>query len=170
MAKVSQDIQYYVTDDRMLREKKHVDPDDLVQIHALEQTGPVVFITCEQLFEIAGQEAATPTARESGPVPDGMVTITSMKQIKGISQSASNRYEKFYRLAKKRMTPEQAALVRTMRLGWGFTWRSVARYCWEQNWRMWRSWQPVSNQLMGMAICRRAAEIFGENFREPPWN
>ncbi|GAJ18768.1 unnamed protein product, partial [marine sediment metagenome] len=32
-----------------------------------------------------------------------------------------------------------------------------------------RKWEPPSNQVMGMAIVVKAAQLFGENFREEPW-
>lgn len=167
---MTQEIQYFVTDDRMVREIRRLDPDDLALIQALEQTGPVAFISCAEFIEKVRQGVEELAPPKLSPARPGFLNITSTSQFMGMTKAAWKRHEKFYRMVKKRMTPEQAALVRTARVGWGSTWRSVARFCWEQNWRMWRSWHPVSNQIIGMAICQRAAEIAGEDFMKPPWN
>ena len=45
----------------------------------------------------------------------------------------------------------------------------VTRAAFGENWFN-RSWQPPSNQLMGLALCAKAAAIFQENFRQEPWN
>lgn len=69
------------------------------------------------------------------------------------------------------MTAEQAAFVRRLRLddgdGLGYSWRAVAETC-HLEWQ--GTWEPPSNQLVGMAICKRAAELHGENYMEEPWN
>ena len=67
------------------------------------------------------------------------------------------------------MTLGQAAQVRHWRIDGHMTWRSVASAAYLEGWFC-RKWEPSSNQLMGMAIVKKAAQLFGENFREEPWN
>ncbi len=67
------------------------------------------------------------------------------------------------------MTLGQAAQLRHWRIDGHMTWRRVARAAYLEGWSG-RGWKPPSNQLMGMALCERAAELFAENYREPPWN
>ena len=67
------------------------------------------------------------------------------------------------------MTLGQAAQVRHWRIDGHMTWRSVARATYREGWFC-RKWEPPSNQVMGMAIVVKAAQLFGENFREEPWN
>lgn len=68
------------------------------------------------------------------------------------------------------MTMEQAAFVRRLRCGDGedgYTWRAVAETC-HLEWN--GQWEPPSNQLYGMAICKRAAELHGEDYMDETWN
>lgn len=67
------------------------------------------------------------------------------------------------------MTLGQAAQVRRWRVDGHMTWRSVARAAYLEGW-FHRDWKPPSNQLMGMALCEKAALFFKEKFREAPWN
>lgn len=67
------------------------------------------------------------------------------------------------------MTLVQATQVRTWRVDNRMTWRRVARAAYMEAW-FYRRWEPPSNQLMGMALIEKAAQLFGENFREEPWN
>ena len=67
------------------------------------------------------------------------------------------------------MTLGQAAQVRHWRIDGCMTWRSVARSAYLEKWFD-RRWEPPSNQLMGMSLARKAAQLFGENFRDEPWN
>jgi len=65
------------------------------------------------------------------------------------------------------MTPDQAAFVRRLRVDEGYSWRAVAETC-HVEWA--GSWEPPSNQIMGMVLCERAAAGFGEEPDAPPWN
>ncbi len=64
------------------------------------------------------------------------------------------------------MTREQAEYVRSLRVDSDdYSWRGVAAACaeaWDGDWE--------SNQIAGMVICKRAAEMFGENYNVEPWN
>ena len=67
------------------------------------------------------------------------------------------------------MTLGQAAQVRYWRIQDHMTWRSIAKAAFLDRW-FGREWAPSSNQLMGMALAEKAARLFGENFRDDPWN
>jgi len=57
------------------------------------------------------------------------------------------------------MTPGQASYVADLRLVRGYSWRALARACHDEGWPNLRGWSPPSNQIMGMALCERAAEL-----------
>lgn len=85
-----------------------------------------------------------------------------------LSRKADNRAQEFTGLVKD-LTRAQAAKVRNWRVDEHMTWRRLAREAYLMGWFS-RSWQPPENQIMGMALCEKAAPFFKENFREPPWN
>lgn len=67
----------------------------------------------------------------------------------------------------KRMARKQAAYVRKLRVESLYSWRSVARACYEA----WGGdWEPPSSQPVGMIICETAAAEFLEDYMKPPWN
>jgi len=45
----------------------------------------------------------------------------------------------------------------------------VARKSFEY-WPEWFRWDPPSNQVAGMALCKIAAEYLGEDYFTDPWN
>ncbi|MBU0846725.1 hypothetical protein KKH23_06000 [Patescibacteria group bacterium] len=65
------------------------------------------------------------------------------------------------------MTLGQAKAVRVLRVDKGYSWRAVAEACYELGWG---KWSPPSNQIMGMALCERAAQLLGEDYEKEPWN
>ena len=67
------------------------------------------------------------------------------------------------------MSLGQAAQIHHWRIDGHMTWRSVARAAYLEGW-FGGKWNPPSNQLMGMALCEKAAKLFGENYRKEPWN
>lgn len=57
--------------------------------------------------------------------------------------------------------------VREWRVTQGCTWRRVAELAYEA----WGgNWHPPSNQLVGMAICKWAAQKYGQDYMGGPWN
>ena len=58
-----------------------------------------------------------------------------------------------------------ADLVRQLRVEEDYSWRAIARWCstvWGGPWG--------ANQLAGLVICQKAAELLGQDFMAPPWN
>lgn len=60
---------------------------------------------------------------------------------------------------------DMARQIRVWRVDEGCTWRGVAsaateRWCSEED----------TNQMLGVELCRAAAELLGEDHRREPWN
>lgn len=62
---------------------------------------------------------------------------------------------------------EDADFVHELRVNEMYSWRNVAQACWD---RFDGGWAPPYNQVMGMAMCERAAFLLGEDYLEDPWN
>lgn len=98
------------------------------------------------------------------PNPDGVIAITSVDMLMELAEMAQATMAAF-QADFKDMTLEQAQFARRLRVDQDCTWRSVADECnhaWDGDWG--------SNQLAGMAICERAAQLHGEDYMQAPWN
>ena len=63
------------------------------------------------------------------------------------------------------VTKSEAVQVRQLRVELNYSWRAIARFysvIWGGLWG--------GNQLAGMVICQKAAEMLGEDFMKEPWN
>ncbi len=107
---------------------------------------------------------------ESVKTGEGLRTIKSLEEMKELAKAAAERFDAYNLFVKEHMTQKQAEFIRKLRVDEGYSWRSVARACYKQHWTDWLRWEPPSNQIMGMSLCKRAAEMHGEGYREPPWN
>ena len=103
---------------------------------------------------------------ESVRTGEGLITIESMEQLQDMAKAASERFDEFKGLCSPMML-EQAKVVRMLRVDKGYSWRAVAEACYELGWG---KWSPPSNQILGMAVCQRAAELLGEDYEKEPWN
>lgn len=109
-----------------------------------------------------GADEAMVKAAKTG---DGLVVV-SPEQLRTIALEARKVYVEFreHPLVVG-MSRVQAEYVRVLRVEREYTWRAVALTCaleWGGDWE--------SNQLAGMAICERAAGMFGENHMTGVWN
>lgn len=96
----------------------------------------------------------------------GESVISSEEELDVLVQAALATRASFDELVAN-MTMEQAQFVRKIRVDEDDSWRGVAHACYEA----WNGdWDPPSNQLMGMALCERAAYLMGESPNEAPWN
>lgn len=93
----------------------------------------------------------------------------TLSDLDDLARKATHRIKEFDAIVGTAMTLGQAAQVRHWRVDGHMTWRSVARAAYTEGW-FGRNWEPVANQIMGMALCDRAAEMFRESYREAPWN
>jgi hypothetical protein len=163
---------YLVTDDSWTREPGgRRDPTDEEIIREISQGGKyrVVVITAREMlrnFEESDSEKYKQfhdTMEKSAGVP------LTYDQLLEFATKADDRLKEFTQLAQG-MTLKQAAVVRKVRVDRRMTWRAVARTFHKLGWPNLRGWDPPSNQLMGMALCEKAAQFFQECYREPPWN
>lgn len=68
------------------------------------------------------------------------------------------------------MTLTQAKFIRILRVDESYTWCQVADGCYVEfvDWDK-TDWCPPSSEVVGMALCEKAAEFFNENYMEKPW-
>ena len=92
----------------------------------------------------------------------------SLKDLREMARQADETYRQILDLVRGGMKKRHARFIRQLRLA-NHSWRLIARLCYNRGWP-WARWEPPSNQLAGMALCERAAELHGENYREEPWN
>lgn len=94
------------------------------------------------------------------------IEITSKEQLEAIAEACVATKKAFDEQITE-LPKEKAEFVKNLRCVLGYTWRAVARACYEE----WGgNWFPPSNQLMGMTLCERAAEALGEDPYTDPWN
>ena len=101
--------------------------------------------------------------------------LTSVKSGEGLTEMTSEKTEElakqaqavfgFFRTIFQHMPLTVARFVRGLRVEEYGTWRYVAEACSEEYGGDWGS-----NQLAGMALCERAAQLHGEDFLKFPWN
>jgi hypothetical protein len=117
-----------------------------------------------KLIEEAELAASCEAAAED--LPMGSVEINAESMVE-ISDAAMKVFTSACDSLSK-MTPEQAILIRCWRVELRWTWRMIARNIHCLGW--FREFSPPSNQLVGMAVCLRAATKFGEDYMRGVWN
>jgi len=103
--------------------------------------------------------------RPPEPVP-GLFSLTP-EQVGEMGFAASRAASEFSKHATLVVTLERAREIRELRCELRHSWRALAAECharWDGR------WEPASNQLMGMELCERAAQLLEENAHEMPWN
>ena len=101
---------------------------------------------------------------------EGLIAVKSIEELMALAKALTETFEHYEGICREKMTHDQAVFIRHLRVDEGYSWRAVAESCYEQDWEGWEKWDPPSSQPMGMALSERAAEVFNENYREPPWN
>lgn len=92
---------------------------------------------------------------------------TLLEKMGQIAKPLRDTQDSSLKHARRWLTQEKAKVVRRIRVEQGYAWSEVAETCH----RLFNGdWFPVSNQLMGMALCEVAAEFFNEHYQEEPWN
>lgn len=121
--------------------------------------------------EMTGLGSGDHDLLHSAQTGEGLIEVTSVEMLKELAKAAVVSHNFFQEMCKV-MTQEQAEFVRHLRNQKDYSWRGVAEACFDQNWFNFNleKWQPPSNQLMGMALCEKAASFYGQNYMEPPWN
>lgn len=107
----------------------------------------------------------------SGKTITGLVRIDTFEQLMALADAAKRTRDEALRCLLDVMTPDRCQEVRDLRIDSDGevcgSWRYVAGEC-HKRWQA--SWEPPTSQVWGMALCQIAAEFFGENSREAPWN
>lgn len=147
-----------VTDDLYMRRPGVTDPDD----QAILRPGIRVVSTLE-LPEIL--KALPEDDRPPEPVP-GFYEMTP-ERMSFLMREGARTANEFEAHVRRTMTEEKAREVRDLRCVKHHSWRALSREC---HLRWGGAWAPPSNQLMGMALCERAAEMLGEDAHALPWN
>lgn len=96
-----------------------------------------------------------------------LLKIESAEQLHALAEAAGRTFDEAERLLLDVLTPERCAFVRRLRVDEDHSWRAVATVC-HETWGA--SWEPPSNQLWGMALCKLAALAHGEDYMSDPWN
>ena len=164
----------FITNDRWLLEKGNLDPTDEEILKEAAQGGEVIMMNISQAFEaMKKDEPEKFSAYQEDQEKRAGRPLTMAEMIK-LAQQAGERWTTYARYVELMMTKEQAIQVRVWRINDHFTWRAIARAAFGlvvgNRWQNWRVWEPPSNQLMGMALCQRAAELHDQNYKKEPWN
>lgn len=159
-----------VTEDKWMKEKGWLDPTDRQIIAEASSHGllKVRILNSREMIEAMGKEDPLKFRdfhrefeRQSGK------TLT-YEELVDLASKGNERIAEFTDVVKN-MDLGQASQIRAWRCDTHMTWRAIARAAWREKWFD-RRWGPSSNQIMGMALSDKAAQLYGENYREAPWN
>jgi len=114
-------------------------------------------------------DAADKQILESARTGEGLIKLSKVLLME-LAMALSETFNYYHEQARKCMTQEQAEFVRELRVDKGYSWRAIAHACYDQTWQDWEMWIPSYSQPMGRALCERAAQFFGEDYRSEPWN
>ena len=104
----------------------------------------------------------------SAATGEGLIEITSVEQLARLALAAQETRNIFVEIVQG-MTEEQAYQIKAWRCMNGYIWRMVAQEAYSAGF-CGADWSPPSNQIMGMALCEKAAAFFGEDYMVEPWN
>ena len=158
------------TEDRWMKDGGRLDATDKEMIREFSQNGKyrVRIINTREMFEVLQQEDPEKFKDFQKQAEHRAGITLTFDQLVDLGRKADERMAEFTALVKG-MTHGQAALVRHWRVDQRMTWRRLSREAYLTRW-FHREWGPPENQLMGMALCEKAATFFTENYRETPWN
>jgi hypothetical protein len=114
----------------------------------------------------SGTGAMTEVDREIRDAACGFLELSPAEAALA-SRAARRAYARFQRIAARAMTRGRAVEIRVWRVNLECSWRKIAELA-HAGWGA--KWSPPSNQLAGLALCRRAAALLGEDALAPPWN
>jgi len=161
----------FVTDDKWMRDQGgQLDPTDVELLAEASCNGrfAVKVMNIREMFIAMEQEDPRKFKEFEANMERQEGKPLSFDDIVDLAKKGQERMEEFTRLVAT-MTLGQAAQIHHWRVEAHMTWRSVARAAYTEGWFS-QKWDPPSNQIMGMALAERAAQLFSENFREAPWN
>ena len=160
----------FITDDRWMKEGGQLDATDHEILNEASQNGRVSVrvINIREMFESMQKTDSNKFKRFRKEMEKNACRSLTFDELVELGRKANERQIEFAAVASG-MTLGQAAQVRSWRVDGRMTWRRVARAAYGEGWYD-RDWWPPANQIMGMALCEKAALLFNENYREDPWN
>lgn len=174
MAKDKQQKLVFVTSDRFLLEKGNIDPVDEEIMKEAAHGGELTIMSTAEALENMKKEKPEKFKELKNKFEGQAGKALTMDEIADLGRQGRDRKAYYDRIAGPGMTKDQALEIRFWRTQGHYSWRAVARAAFgmvmSNGWHGWMLWDPPSNQLMGIALCERAAGFFGENYRYPPWN
>lgn len=115
----------------------------------------VVFVTEDKGLRKTGKVDQTDVEiLKSVKTGEGLITIKSKEQLIAMAKAASDTFDYFREQVRNKMTKEQAEFVRRLRVDKGYSWRAVARQCYNQNWKGWERWDPPPKPNYGHGSLR----------------
>ena len=161
---------FLVTEDRWMKEGGQLDSTDREILKEASQNGgfPVRVINIREMFESMQKTDPNKFKRFRKEMEKKEGRKLTYADLVELGRKANERQVEFAAVVSG-MTLGQAAQVRSWRVDGRMTWRRVARAAYGEGWYD-RDWWPPANQIMGMALCEKAALLFNENYREDPWN
>lgn len=149
-----------------------LDPDDYRVIEDAKAAGGVLVTWDHVVREAAGAitpyEALDRAVAEGHGTPEAQTEISRLRaltpaQLTAMAKGADRTWRSFHRDIPVNL--EMATQTRLLRVIGHFSWRYIARY-WSSRWSA--PWG--ANQIAGMVICKKSAELLGEDFMASPWN
>lgn len=159
-----------LTEDRWVKEGGRLDATDQEMLREASQNGRrhVRVINMREMLEIM-QSTEPEKFQGFKKIFEGRAgKRLTFDELVELGRKGNERMQEFNDLVKD-MSPAQAWAVRRWRVDQHMTWRRVARAAYVEGW-FHRGWGPPESQIMGMAMCKKAALFFTDNFREAPWN
>jgi len=138
---------------------------DAKQKHGVKDEEEIVVVTSDKMV-LGGKEGSEVDKKLLSD--GGLVEIKDMEEFKELAEAAVKTKNLFDETVEG-MTIEEARMIRYWRVEVGGTWRWVAGNAYDEG-ICGGNWQPPSNQLMGMALCEKAASFFDEDYMGEPWN
>jgi len=149
-----------------LKKPRILSPDEMVADDPSHE-GPVLVTEDRAIREGGKLDAADYSLLASVAHGEGTKPVTP-GDLSEMAEQGIKVFDDLRDMARRHMKLRQARFIRLLRLD-GHSWRSIAGLCHRRGWD-WANWAPPSNQIAGMALCERAAELHGENYRKEPWN
>jgi hypothetical protein len=156
----------FVTDDSYLRPGANIDPDDQRVLDDAAADGDLKVVSSAEALELMEKEKDEPKPEAQPPKKPVGIPLEP-GDVEELGHAAAQRMAVFSAQIALGMTAGRARYVRRLRCEEKASWRKVAR----QFYLLYGGdWEPMSNQLAGMALCQAAAAHFGESPRAAPWN
>ena len=162
----------FITNDKMMKIGGVMDDTDIAILKQCSPSGKPVILNLEEALDVVERENPQELEKmlQTEAEKRGLVTL-SKEQFINLGDMANEHYKDFKQQFAG-MPRYIAEIVRAWRVDEHYTWRRIAHAAADNmSFRLiFKKWYPPSNQLVGMALCDRAARVLGEDFSKEPWN